>query len=142
MSKAWKQAERQVASLIGGLRRSRGADWSESIEDVIHDKFAVEVKYGKQIPKYVQQDRLTVMLGDKSHYVVFTLEQDKRRSEGRFEYRKSIKFIEHGIRQAMRYDKTGTKIPLLAMKPKRYRGIIFCCRWVDYNDVLTCLVGV
>ena len=39
----WKDAERQAAKILGGLRRVR-IDYSESCEDVHHTKYSIEVK--------------------------------------------------------------------------------------------------
>jgi len=52
MSKAWKEAEKAVANLLGGVRQVR-TSYSDSIEDVYHPYFAIEVKYGLQCPKWI-----------------------------------------------------------------------------------------
>ena len=49
MGQAWKDAEREVAKFFGGMRRSR-VSYSESVGDIIHPTYSIEVKYGSQIP--------------------------------------------------------------------------------------------
>jgi hypothetical protein len=50
-STAWKRHERQTAQLLGGKRNCRGADFGQSIADVEHPVFSVEVKYRKKLPQ-------------------------------------------------------------------------------------------
>jgi hypothetical protein len=50
MSNAWKNTERKVAKRLGGKRRLRGADFSQSMGDVEHPLFSIEVKYRKRLP--------------------------------------------------------------------------------------------
>jgi len=125
--KAWKACEAEVAKLLGGIRRVR-VSYGESIEDVLHPVFIIECKYGGKVPKSVVTDHPTIF-GD---YVVISTKQLGREIV-KWEYRnKHLKFLERGIEQAIRYDRT--KLPLLAMKPKGYRGIIWCMRYDDWCD--------
>lgn len=127
MAKAWKELEKTVAKLLGGIRRVR-VSYSESIGDVIHPIFSIEVKWGKQIPKCVVTDHPTIF-GD---YVVISTKQ-LGEDIVKWEYRnKHLKFLEKGIKQAIRYDRS--KIPLLAMKPRHFRGVIFAMRYNDWCD--------
>ena len=49
--KVWKQAERRVAILLGGRRRTgSGSDYKTGSDDLIHDHLFVEVKYRKHHP--------------------------------------------------------------------------------------------
>jgi len=50
MSRAWKQAELEVARYFCGMRRVR-ISYAERGSDIIHSLYSIEVKYGKQIPK-------------------------------------------------------------------------------------------
>ena len=54
MSAAWKNAERQAAKALGGTRNPRGADFSQSLSDVAHPLFTVEVKYRKTLPRLLR----------------------------------------------------------------------------------------
>ena len=53
MSNAWKDAEKAVAKYLGGTRVSRGANFSESKEDVEHPLFSIEVKERKKVSKFL-----------------------------------------------------------------------------------------
>jgi len=50
---AWKEHEKRVAKKLGGRRVSRGADFSLSAPDVIHDRFSVECKYRKRLGQFL-----------------------------------------------------------------------------------------
>lgn len=50
--KSWKQAERDVASLLGARRNPSNG---ERREDISHPRLSVEVKHGAQIPKLIVQ---------------------------------------------------------------------------------------
>ncbi|MBM4255922.1 MAG: hypothetical protein FJ147_08500 [Deltaproteobacteria bacterium] len=54
MSTAWKQAERQTAKALGGVRTKRGSDFSQSMPDVEHPLFSVECKYRKALPRLLR----------------------------------------------------------------------------------------
>lgn len=54
MSAAWKNVERQAAKALGGKRNQRGADFSQSMPDVEHPLFSVEVKYRKALPRLLR----------------------------------------------------------------------------------------
>jgi hypothetical protein len=51
VSAAWKEAERRAAKALGGTRNKRGEDFSQSVADVSHPLFAVEVKQRKKFPQ-------------------------------------------------------------------------------------------
>jgi len=55
MSAAWKNAERQAAKALGGIRNKRGADFSQSAPDIEHALFSVECKYRKKLPQLLRQ---------------------------------------------------------------------------------------
>lgn len=130
--KAWKNAEKQVAKLLGGIRRVRVA-YSESIEDVLHKKFAIEVKYGKQVPKWVVNVKPLVCFNDEFDFVVIS-SKDINKGKTYKVVRKRVKFVMDGLSQALQYDKSKKKkIPLLCLKPTRYRGIIFCVMLRHYG---------
>ena len=48
--KAWKQAERDIASLFGSKRNPNNG---ENREDISHARLSIEVKHGKQVPKLI-----------------------------------------------------------------------------------------
>jgi hypothetical protein len=52
-SSNWKNHERSLAKAFGGKRVSRGADFSQSLPDVIHPVFAIEAKYKSKLPKFL-----------------------------------------------------------------------------------------
>lgn len=54
--KAWKRAEREIASLLGGVRipitgRARG-----SAADIAHEEFSIEVKRRESVPAWLFED--------------------------------------------------------------------------------------
>ncbi len=122
----WKDAERQVARILGGKRRIR-INYSESCEDVYHTKYSIEVKYGKQIPKWVGKIRQPVILNKV--LVLFPLSSSSFDSAVEIK-REKIKFLVEGMKQAHSYNYG--KTPLLCMKPVGYRGIIGCLYLLDY----------
>ncbi len=59
-SQAWKDLERKVARVLGGKRNYRGANFSESREDVTHPIFSPECKYTssnrlKDVSNFIQK---------------------------------------------------------------------------------------
>jgi hypothetical protein len=54
MSTAWKDLERHVAKRLGGKRRHRGANFSESMPDIEHERFSCEVKHRKHLPRLLR----------------------------------------------------------------------------------------
>lgn len=52
-SSAWKDAERRVAKVIGGKRKSRGGNFGISDADIEHDWLSPEVKYRSKVPAYI-----------------------------------------------------------------------------------------
>ena len=124
----WKAAERQVAKEMGGTRRVRVL-YNEKIGDIIHHKYSIEVKYGKQIPKYaiVKVPTLVVNSKDEVLYTLIPLWYWKQDSwQGYFWtnciFREKAVFLERVIKQARRYDRT--KTPIGALKPPRFQGFI------------------
>ena len=122
----WKDAERQVAKILGGKRRVR-INYSESCEDVYHPKYAVEVKYGKQVPKWIGKIRQPVILNKV--LVLFPLSSSSFDSAIEIK-RVKIRFLVDGMVQAHSYNIR--KVPLFCMKPVSYRGIIGCLYLLDY----------
>ena len=132
MGKAWKRAEKEVAKFFGGLRRVR-INYSESIGDIIHSYYTIEVKWGKQIPKYLAVKRPIILtVGSKPYKVVPSeyLRLDKKRLATTNVYwmcrkLKKAEFLTKAVEQARRYNPTLR--PLVCVKPKRRRG--FVCVW-------------
>ena len=124
-----------MAKELGGLRRCR-VSYSESVEDVIHKDFAIECKYGKQVPKYSLVSKPEVKypyilipskftlkpfgMGGNNLLSMFDFREEKRR----------FKFLEKGINQALSYNPD--KIPLLCFKAPNMRGFIYCMRYLDF----------
>ena len=97
----WKQCERQCAKILGGTRRVR-INYSESCEDVHHTKYAIEVKYGLQIPVWVRKVKEPVLVNDL--VVLFPLSSFASRSFSEAKsINKKIKFIIDGMIQASSY---------------------------------------
>ena len=127
---AWKSAEKQVARVLGGLRRSRGYNFGDSIEDVIHSEYAIEVKYGNQVPKWVRYPKPFIT----NDYAVVSLDNYALKVVRR--QVKRVKFVEDGLKQALSYDSTGRKVALLVMKPRGYRGLIFAMKREDLGGFI------
>ncbi len=128
----WKDAERQVAKLLGGRRRVR-VNYSESCEDVYHTKYSIEVKYGKQVPKWIGRIKKPIILNGA--LVLFPLESVSFDQAIEIE-RVKIRFLVDGMVQAHSYNIR--KTPMLCMKPVGYRGIIGCLYLLDYLDSEFC----
>lgn len=129
MGKSWKALEREVAKALGGIRRVR-VGYGESVEDVIHGKFAIEAKYGRQVPKYCHVKVPTVL------NEAYVLVPDKLWNGvyGRCRVERSVgydlEFLQKGLAQAQQYNLD--KIPLLCLKPVRRRGFVMVLRMSDY----------
>ena len=52
-SNNWKKVEYKVARLLGGVRVPVSGRAGAMKGDVLHDKYFIEVKTGKQIPKHI-----------------------------------------------------------------------------------------
>ena len=128
----WKDAERQVARILGGKRRVR-INYSESCEDVHHTKYSIEVKYGKQVPKWIGKIRKPVILNKV--LVLFPLSSGSFASATEIE-RVKIRFLVDGMVQAYSYNIR--KTPMLCMKPVGYRGIIGCLYLLDFMESEFC----
>ncbi|MDP2942169.1 MAG: hypothetical protein Q8O36_01455 [Candidatus Omnitrophota bacterium] len=131
----WKDAERQVARILDGRRRVR-INYSESCEDVYHHIYSIEVKYGKQVPKWIgkicRRGRPVIL---NSVLVLFPLASGSFNSAIEVK-RVKIKFLVDGMVQAHSYNTR--KTPMLCMKPRGYRGIIGCLYLLDYLDSRFC----
>lgn len=127
--KAWKRAEKEVAEFFGGLRRIR-IRYDESIGDVIHPTYSIEVKYGNQVPKCLTPRIPTELrMGRKKYRLVpskfcevsknllfyKTLWWVKKKT-------KKIIFLEDAMSQARKYQKKLK--PLVCVKPRRRHGFI------------------
>lgn len=133
--KSWKLAEKETAMLLGGKRRIR-VSYSESVEDVLHDIFSIEVKYGKQVPKTVVVKEPTyygddyVLMPSKDY--LWMLWRGKKPVS--FKRCSATMFLHDGLTQAAKYcDK---KTPVLSMKPTGHRGLILCFWTKDYNALI------
>ena len=153
MSKAWKDAEREVAAFFGGQRRIR-VRYDEEIGDIIHPTYSIEVKYGGQIPAYLKVTAPTILKvesghpkGEKVHNRVEIGKQKVESGQLLLEHfavpsqclvegtlrlrgyvafeRKEVsrsEFLSKAMAQATRYDPE--LIPIVCVKPKRWRGFI------------------
>ncbi len=134
MAKAWKNAEREVAESLGGVRVVR-LSYSESSPDVLHPSLAVEVKYGDQVPKHLNVDGPTILTSRKTGFC-YTLMPYKSLFEQHIFYDRrevaSCGFLERGLAQAKSYPDTQGKMAVLCLKPKRYRTFIICMLFQDY----------
>lgn len=125
---AWKRAEKETAKILGGTRRVRIV-YSESCEDVHHCLFGIEVKYGKQIPKWVSRVKLPVFVSGV--FILFRLSSMSQAHQAtEIKRSKGLGFLIKGLEQARSYGKN--KIPILCMKPPRYRDLIGCMYITDW----------
>ena len=133
---AWKKAEVEAAKLLGGTRRVR-INYSESVEDVIHAKYAIEVKQGNQIPKYCIVKEPVIYTTVSDAYILFHSSDidilEDRTSRGwliQTQEQKNCEFIEKAIEQARSYDRK--KVPLVCLKPCYFRGLILVMHYSDW----------
>ena len=132
----WKDAERQVAKILGGKRRIR-INYSESCEDVHHARYAVEVKYGKQNPKWIRKIKEPVIVNGV--LVLFRLEMPVSFEKAKEKRLVKIKFLVDGMCQANSYNHFQTKkVPFLVMKPRGYKGLIGCMYIMDFMESEFC----
>ena len=137
----WKAAEREVAKFFGGRRRVR-VSYDESIGDIIHYRLSIEVKYGKQIPKYLipPQGYPTVLCVGAARYrmahsscIIPDLNHrlGRRRRRHAFQVNALVwgtrrirraKFLKDAMEQARSYNPTLK--PLVCVKAKRMRGFV------------------
>lgn len=122
--KPWKSAEKEVAKCLGGMRRVR-ISYSETIGDIIHDKYSIEVKYGKQVPKYLRVKDYTVLIHDGMRYDLTPIGVP---CSGDVTYHrpKSITFLHRAFAQAVRYNPT--KQPVVCVKAPRMHGFVMVTR--------------
>jgi len=129
--KPWKAAEKEVAEYFGGLRRVR-IRYDESIGDIIHPKYSIEVKWGKQVPCYLRVIEPTILeVGERRQGTKLMREYYLRPSGYIVRHawaqrvkRKSAKFLVDAINQALRYDPS--KIALVCVKSRGMRGFVIC----------------
>ena len=131
----WKAFEKEVAVFFGGLRAVR-IDYAESIGDVIHDRLAIECKYGNQVPSYVKVDVLTVYEHETNLYVACPA---SKMEGGRYvisgityKILKRALFLERGLQQASGYAENKGKIPVLCCKPQRFNSFVVVCKLRDF----------
>ena len=125
MGQAWKNAEREIAKYFGGMRRSR-VSYSESVGDIIHSHYSIEVKYGKQVPKYCITDKDTDVWLGLAYRIWHSQATHKHR---RYRTPSSYKFLDEAFCQAEGYDKT--KKAVVCLKPKNFKGFIIVERRED-----------
>jgi len=132
--KSWKKLEKDVAKALDGVRRVRYS-YSESIEDVYHQWFTIECKWGKQVPAYCNVKHPTSN-GEfdliPSCDVMQCKALNTKIPPNQFEVQpiKRDKFIQDGLAQALGYNPD--KVPLLCVKPSRYIGFVIILRHSDY----------
>ena len=115
----WKAAEKEVAEALGGLRRIR-VQYNESICDVIHGLYSIEVKYGKQIPKYCLIERPTLLVTNGSCYAL-RHSKDHRVRKVKVEVKSTV-FLDKAFEQAKGY--APDKLPLVCLKARGMHGFI------------------
>ena len=132
----WKAAEKEVAAFFNGTRRVR-VSYSDKIGDIIHPTLSIEVKYGKQIPKYLMPDKPTQLVTPGGRYVVFHSETFRALGGSGVDPRPKIfkstlgKFLEDAMSQARRYNPT--LVPVVCVKGRSKRGfwIVLESRWTE-----------
>jgi len=140
--KPWKMAEKQAAKILGGMRRVR-VQYSESCEDVAHSKLSIEVKYGKQIPKWViaapkpcviNHTLLLFEIGKTQNYSNYKSGKPIEFGFGFGVYSaRRVEFLTKGLDQAEGYG--SGKPPILVMKAPRMRGLVACMYYEDYSII-------
>ena len=127
--KPWKMLEKEVAKALGGLRRIR-VSYSESIGDVLHKKYSIECKYGKQVPSYADVSYPTYLYTKAHRYLLIPSDYigDAVLVFDRVDSGVRGEFLEKAFRQARRY--APRKQPLVCVKPRYRRGFIAITR--DY----------
>ena len=132
--KPWKSLEKAAAKLLGGQRRVR-VSYAESVEDVLHPRYGIECKYGKQVPGYCKVKEVTRLNDD---YLLVPSDCFGKRN-GKWEEKTvgyDLEFLQKGMAQAQSYD--SEKIPVLCLKPQRWSGFVLCFWYADYvNEYLS-----
>lgn len=125
--KAWKSFEKQVAEKFGGIRRIR-VSYNESVGDVIHDKYSIECKYGKQIPKYCNVKHPTLLYTKNHQYelVPDDMYPNNFIVYDRIDKNIDAQFLEEAFEQARQYDET--KEAIVCVKPRSKKGFIIIKR--------------
>lgn len=131
--KRWKALEKQVAKALGGQRRVR-VSYSESVEDVIHDTYAIECKYGKQVPAYCRVKSPVVYYYPNGEAFLLFPEKDCWVMDDKDWHlplkRRDCGFVKLGLTQARGYDPK--KIPILCMKSPGMRGFVIGMYYMDW----------
>jgi len=117
---SWKQFEKEVAKYFGGMRRVR-INYAESIGDIVHPRYSIECKYGKQVPRYMCVTKPTLL---NKRWVLYPSGWPDVSLQFESLARKECKFLELGMNQAKRYDPT--KEPILCVKGKGMHGFVIC----------------
>ena len=126
MSRAWKSAEAEVSKFFGVERRVR-VSYDESIGDTTpHPVYSIEVKWGKQVPKYLAV-KTPCILRLKDCRRTFFLTPAKYWADKEWwirglKTRKEGAFLLDALTQAARYNVA--KIPLVCVKPNRFNGFV------------------
>lgn len=118
---AWKRTEKAVAEALGGVRRVR-VSYSESVGDIVHPHYSIEVKYGKQVPKYCIVKKPTMLKCEDRNYKLMP-SKFMNDTFHVYDYEECArdKFLADCFWQARQYS---DKTPLVCMKPPRYHGFI------------------
>jgi hypothetical protein len=125
--KSWKRHEKNVAEFFGGYRRYNL--YRQGIGDIIHHKYSIECKYGKQVPKYCEVKSPTLI---NSQYALIPSKQFD--SQQCFLLGKEIRstiFLTKAMIQSVKYNKK--KIPLVALKRRGQRGFTVVMQAYDYD---------
>lgn len=93
----------------------------------MHSIFAVECKYGRQIPKYCIVDTPTEL---NKEYVLLPSSKMDCLLWNCEDLGYDLGFLQKGMAQAQQYNED--KIPLLCLKPPYYRGFIMVMWKDDY----------
>jgi hypothetical protein len=120
--------EKQVAKFLGGVRIVR-TNYGESIEDVQHPYFAIECKYGGQVPAWCNVLRPT----SNGEFDLIPLKYGMWSWDIKTFHivcQKRDEFLRKGIAQALAYNPD--KTPVLCLKPKGYKGMVIVMRHSDY----------
>ena len=126
----WRAFEKEVAKHLNGLRRVR-VNYGESCEDVAHKTFAIECKYGKQVPGYTKVK--TPIELNREYYLIPSACLGQIPTEV-VDVGYDLEFLQRGMAQAQSYNED--KIPLLCLKPPNWKRFIMVFWKTDYLTLL------
>jgi hypothetical protein len=81
MSASWKDAERRAAKKLGGTRNRRGDDFAQTVGDVDHPLFSVEVKKRKKLPQLWREGLAQAQRYNKSKPPLLVIHEHQKKTD-------------------------------------------------------------